>query len=240
MAAHLLHVSDIHAAERPGARVYGHPADAHLQRVVEAARQRRDRFDAVIVTGDVADDASPAAYARVHRLLRPVGDVFRWVPGNHDDPGRMADVDGDALTAVTVGAWRLVPLDSRWAGRIPGRVTVSALERLDDELEAAGSSPCAVLVHHPPRPPCGHRDCQITDSGPLLDVLDRRPGVRAVLSGHMHRSFCRSRGATTWIGAPSTCMQVAHPSHAPTAEPPAAHLVELDDDGSVLVSAVQA
>jgi Icc protein len=240
MAVHVLHVSDIHVAEQVGARVYGQQPDVNLQSVVEAARQHRKRFDAVVVTGDVADDASPAGYARVHRVLRPLGDVFRWVPGNHDDPERMAEVDGDALTSATVGPWRLVTLDSQWPGRTPGRLTAAAVAQLDEELEDAGESPCAVLVHHPPRPPCGHADCQTVDAGPLLDVLDRRPGVRAVLSGHMHRSFSRARDLTAWIGAPSTCMQIAHPSHTWTAEPPAAHLVELGDDGSVLVSAVQA
>jgi hypothetical protein len=35
-------------------------------------------------------------------------------------------------------------------------------------------------------------------------------------------------------------MQIDHPDHVPTAEPPAAHLMEWHDDGAVLVSAVQA
>lgn len=236
MGLSVLHISDIHAVAGPDALVYGREVGANLRRVVDAARARRPRFDVVAVTGDVADDASPEAYRRVHGLLRPLGDVLRWVPGNHDDPERMADVDDDALASATVGRWRVITLDSRWPGRIPGRVTAGAIERLDAELDEAEGSPCVVLVHHPPRPLCDDPDCQVADPRPLLDVIDRHPDVRVVLSGHLHRSFSRVSGRTCWIGAPSTCMQIDHCSHIDTAEPPGAHAVELGDDGSVLVT----
>jgi 3',5'-cyclic-AMP phosphodiesterase len=239
MTGHLLHISDVHLVAEAGALVYGRPADAHLRRVVDAARVRRPRFDAVVVTGDVADDASLEAYDRAHALLRPLADVLRWVPGNHDVPARMAEVDSDALTSTVVGAWRLVTLDSHWPGRVPGRTTPEAIARLDAELEDAAGAPCAVLVHHPPRPVCDDADCQIAGGTAVLDVLERHAHVRLVLSGHLHRSFSRLRGTTAWVGAPSTCMQVDHPDHNHTAEPPAAHVVELADDGSVVVSAVQ-
>jgi 3',5'-cyclic AMP phosphodiesterase CpdA len=168
MGVSVLHVSDIHAAARPDALVYGRQAGANLKGVVDAARARQPRFDVVAVTGDVADDASP-------------------------------------------------------------------IERLDAELDEAEGSPCAVLVHHPPRPPCTDPDCQIADPRPVLDVIDRHPDVRVVLSGHLHRSFSRVRGGTCWIGAPSTCMQIEHADHT-TAERPAAHAIELGDDGSVLLT----
>jgi 3',5'-cyclic-AMP phosphodiesterase len=239
MGVHVLHISDIHAVADPAALVYGREADANLRRVVDAAQTRRRRFDAVVVTGDVADDASQGAYQRVHGLLRPLGDILRWVPGNHDEPERMAEVDGDAFTSTTVGPWRVLTFDSRWPGRTPGRATAEAIERLEAELDESDGSPCVVLVHHPPRPPCEHPDCRISEGLPLLDVLDRHHDVRVVLSGHLHRSFGWVRGGTCWIGAPSTCMQVEHPHHTHTAEPPAAHVMELGDDGSVLVSAFQ-
>lgn len=150
MGVHVLHISDIHAVADPAALVYGREADANLRRVVDAAQTRRPRFDAVVVTGDVADDASPRAYRRVHGLLRPLGDSLRWVPGNHDEPERMAEVDGDALTSTTVGPWRVLTFDSRRPGRTPGRATAEAIERLDAELDESDGSPCVVMVHHPP------------------------------------------------------------------------------------------
>ena len=236
MSQLVLHVSDIHSVADADALVYGRPADGNLRRVVNAAPVRAQVFDAVVVTGDVADDASPEAYERVYGLLRPLGKVLRWIPGNHDVPEGMAEVDGEALASTTLGSWRLLTLDSRWPGRTPGRTTADAIDTLDAELAESEGFPCAVLVHHPPRPLCDDPDCQITEATPVLDVLERHADVRLVLSGHLHRGFTRIEGGICWIGAPSTCMQVDHPRHTHTSEPPAAHLLELGDDGSVLVS----
>jgi 3',5'-cyclic-AMP phosphodiesterase len=238
MGQHVLHVSDIHAVVAADALVYGQTADENLRRVIDAARARRPRFDAVVITGDVADDASPEAYKRVYGLLRPLGKILRWVPGNHDVPARMAEVDRDALMPTTLGSWRLLTLDSRWPGRTAGRTTAEAIRKVDAELGESDGSPCAVLVHHPPRPPCDDPDCQITEATMLVEVLERNADLRLVLSGHLHRGFTRVRGQICWSGAPSTYRQVDHPHHTHTAEPPAAHLLELGDDGSVLVSAL--
>jgi len=241
MAVHVLHLSDIHLTARPGARVYDQDADANLGRVVAAARRRRERYDAVVVTGDVAEDASPAAYERALAAVRPLADVFRWVPGNHDDRAAMAALDEEALGPAMVGRWRLVTFDSQWPGHVPGRATAAALESLSAALAAGGGGPCAVALHHPPHAPCDHPGCRTIGVEPLRDALAASPDLRAVLSGHLHRSFVQSDGTgTTWAGAPSTCVQALHPSHVFTAEPPAAHTMTWHDDGTVLVAPIQA
>jgi 3',5'-cyclic-AMP phosphodiesterase len=239
MAQRVLHISDIHSVADPDALVFEQPADGNLHRVVQAARAQSRGFDAVVITGDVADDGSREAFERVYGLLRPLGNVLRWVPGNHDAPEQMAEVDSEALTSTVLGTWRLLTLDSRWPGRIAGRTTANDIDRLDAELDESDGFPCAVLVHHPPRPPCDDPDCQLTDARALLEVLARHANLRLVLSGHLHRSFSRVRGGIGLFGAPSTCIQVDHTDHSHTPEPPAAHLLELDDDGSVLVRVVQ-
>lgn len=236
MTVHVLHLSDLHLRADAGAHAYGRDPDAHLTAVIDAAMVRRSRFDVVAVTGDVADDASEHAYQRAHRRLRGIGSALRWVPGNHDDPHRMMCVDSQAFGDLTAGPWRFICVNSRWAGHTPGLVTPDELARLDRALRSPGPPHRAVLIHHPPRPPCTNVDCQITQVNALLEVLDRHRSVRTVLSGHMHRSFCVHRDHVAWIGAPSVCMQVTHPDHVHTAEPPAANLLELGDDGSVTMT----
>jgi Icc protein len=239
MTVHVLHLSDLHLNASPGAPAYGHDPDAQLDAVLAAAAARQARFDLVAVTGDIADDGSAAAYRRARQRLRALG-TLRWVPGNHDDPDRMRQVEPEAFAAHAAGSWRLVPVNSRWPHRTPGQVTAEQLAQLDTALRAPGPPHQAVLIHHPPRPPCTHGDCQIRDAAALLEVLDRHPRLRLVLSGHMHRSFCHQRANVTWLGAPSVCMQVTHPDHAHTDEPPAANLLELHDDGSMTMTALHA
>lgn len=233
---HVLHLSDLHLRADAGAPAYGHDPDAHLMAVIDAALARRSRFDVVVVTGDVADDASEPAYQRAHQRLRGIGNALRWVPGNHDDPHRMSRVDSDAFGDLTAGPWRFIGVNSRWPGHTPGRVTPDEVARLDRALGSPGPPHRAVLIHHPPRPQCTDADCQIIQAHELLEVLDRHRSVRMVLSGHMHRSFCVHRDHVAWVGAPSACMQVTHPDHVHTTEQPAANLLELGDDGSVAVT----
>jgi hypothetical protein len=99
-----------------------------------------------------------------------------------------------------------------------------------------------VALHHPPRSPCDHPGCRTVGVEALRAALAGATGVRAVLSGHLHRSFVQAGGGegVSWIGAPSTCVQAVHPSHVFTAEPPAAHVMAWEDDGSVLVTPVHA
>ncbi|MGH9113914.1 MAG: metallophosphoesterase family protein [Acidimicrobiales bacterium] len=234
-------MSDVHAVAQPDGTAYGRNPDANLRRIVRAAQQLGGHFDVVLVTGDVADDASHHAYRRVRGLLAGIGDVVLWVPGNHDDPEVMRQVDADALRSTMVASWQIVTLDTRWPGRTPGLATSEALAHLDAELTAAASRHIAVALHHPPRPPCAHPDCQVVNREQLLAVLDRHPGVRAVISGHLHHSFHVQHDGVEWIGAPSTCMQIEHPSHAHLGEPAAAaQNLQLNDDGTVTVLTIQA
>ena len=43
----------------------------------------------------------------------------------------------------------------------------------------------------------------IVNAAETLSVLHRHPGVRAVLSGHLHRAFDNTRDGIRFLGAPS-------------------------------------
>ena len=60
---------------------------------LQLALERLDRLDpppqALVFTGDLADKAEPAAYARLRELVEPAAERFGaqvvWVMGNHDE-----------------------------------------------------------------------------------------------------------------------------------------------------------
>lgn len=240
MSATLLHVSDIHSVSEPGAVVYGQNSDANLSAILDVAGGLDRQFDFVVATGDVADDGSSGAYERVDEALHGAAEVVRWVPGNHDVPERMEAAAPAGFAAVTRGGWRIVTLDTRWPGRDAGLVGDAALRRLEADLDGGGqgdaASYCVVALHHPPRSFCADPMCQVANGDEVLEIIESFPKVRAVLSGHLHRSFHFCRGGIWWIGAPSTCVQADHPSHDHTAEAPAAHVLDLADDGTVSLS----
>jgi len=60
-----------------------------VERVVEAIRTLPNPVDAVVVTGDLADDGGAENYRRARQLLERLGAPFHVLPGNHDDRRRL-------------------------------------------------------------------------------------------------------------------------------------------------------
>lgn len=231
----VLQVSDLHCARDPLARVYGEPSDDNLDAVLSTSLRHDGPPDVIVATGDIADDSSTAAHRRVAERLRSLATAAFWVPGNHDTPALMAELAPAAFPAcVSIGDWELVFLDSSWTDHDAGRLGPAQLTWLESRLLVLPKH-VALILHHPPLPACDDRDCQLSDANELLDVLDRHPQVRAVLTGHNHRPFDRHRASIEFLGAPSTCRQAHHepPKHAWTDEGPAARFITLLPDGTI-------
>ena len=108
--------------------------------------------------------------------------------------------------------------DSSRPGRADGLLDEPTLAWLDGVL---ADRPALVCFHHPPA--TMHQpmidEILLTDPGGLADVLDRHPGVVAVLCGHAHTA-----AATTFAGRPC---HVA-PGVVSTLRLPAEHAVDHD------------
>ena len=77
----LAQLSDLHL--RPGEDGRG-PAE-RLELAVRHIAGLQPRPHAVLLSGDLADAPSSAAYEQAHELLSPLGVPLYAIPGNHDD-----------------------------------------------------------------------------------------------------------------------------------------------------------
>ena len=137
---------------------------AGLVAAVHAVRSVRP--DAVLVTGDLVDNATDAEYERVRELLEPLGVPTYVLPGNHDDraairrhfelPG--AGADPVQYSADFGGELRLVVLDSLAPGEDSGSLDRERLGWLDSEL-AVGTGRADTDRDAPP--PGAHRSCAV-------------------------------------------------------------------------------
>ena len=95
----LLQVTDPHLFGDETQTIYGVQTAVSLRKVLaEAFAPGTPRPAANLVTGDIADDHSAAAYDNFRRALRPYGLPVFCLPGNHDEPGLMVDlVDSDGF-----------------------------------------------------------------------------------------------------------------------------------------------
>ena len=212
----------------------GDPA-AGLRAAVESVRRLPDAPDAVLMSGDLADNAADAEYELVHELLGQLGAPAYVLPGNHDDRDalrRNFDLPGAVGTpvqyAVELGPLRLVVLDSTRPGEDRGELDADRLSWLDAELTGAPDRVTLIALHHPPVSTgiaaWDELGLPATDRRALGAVLDRHPQVRRVVAGHMHRTMTAELAGRAVLVVPSTYIQTRlnfNPQEIETvAEPP--------------------
>ncbi|MFI6037718.1 metallophosphoesterase [Streptomyces sp. NPDC051315] len=208
----IIHLSDTHLRRSDAPHPHGVDATDSLRRMLAELRPVRD-VDAVVVTGDLADDGAVEAYRAVREL---VGDFARavdapvfYTTGNHDERSAFAEVlgsghlaadgtdraeaVGDGCAAVsTVGGRRFVTLDSLVPGKVYGRLGAAQLEWLREVLSVPAEHGTVLAFHHPPihlglsatQPVFGLRDPE------ELAAVIRGSDVRVLLTGHFHLQLC--------------------------------------------------
>jgi len=227
-------LSDTHLLADPTAELWGHNTTRNLKAVIGALPRR---VDAMVITGDIAEDGAPEAYRRAMALTDDRAGQRHLLAGNHDSPEAMRSAVGSMPPVRVVplsNHWTAALLDSQWVGNEAGRVGPGALEPLRRALAGARTD-VVVCLHHPPISPCNSSACGLADAEDLLAVIRKSP-ARLVLSGHVHQQFDTTVDGIRFLGAPSTFRQLRHggePHYQDTDEPPAAQLLELRDDGSV-------
>jgi 3',5'-cyclic-AMP phosphodiesterase len=210
----LFQLSDPHIGATWGG---GDPVDG-LTNAVEAARRLPDRPDAVLMSGDLADNAADGEYDFVRELLARLEAPVYVLPGNHDDRDslrRHFDVPGATGTpvqyAVDLGPLRLVVLDSTRPGQDRGELDRQRLAWLDAELAAAPDRTTLIAMHHPPLSTgieaWDEFGLPVADRVALGEVLERHPQVRRLVAGHAHRTIAAELAGRAVLAIPSTYVQ---------------------------------
>ena len=236
----VLQITDPHLYGRADRQLRGVATDGSLRAVLDSALARYPQYAALLVTGDLVQD-DPAGYARFRNACRDLDRPVLCIPGNHDDPAAMARELADApfrlCGAHSIGAWRIVMLDSFASGDVGGRLGDAELARLDEEL-AQTTGPALLCLHHQPIP-MGSRwldEIGLRDAPEFWRVVDAHPNVRGVTWGHVHQSFDGRRGSVRLFATPSTGAQFvpASDQFAIDDRPPAFRHFELGSDGRIL------
>ncbi|OJU84215.1 MAG: hypothetical protein BGO11_10905 [Solirubrobacterales bacterium 70-9] len=210
----LLQISDTHL----GADWHGVDPDECLLRAVEAILEMPQRCDALVVSGDLSQNGTPAEYARVRELLAPLDLEPYVLPGNHDLRGPLRQAfglpgEGDehASHAVDLGPLRLVCLDSTIPGTEGGALDEGRIEWLDAVLGEERDRPTVIAMHHPPLstaiPTFDAIGLAPESRAALAEALVRHPQVKRVIAGHVHRPIAAELAGRAVLSVPSTYLQ---------------------------------
>ncbi|WP_328450054.1 metallophosphoesterase [Streptomyces sp. NBC_00386] len=245
----ILHLSDTHLDRSGGPDADGADGTAALRCLLAELAHVHD-LDAVVVTGDVADDGSREAYVRARELLsgyagRRGAEVF-YTTGNHDDRTAFADVlgsghvqpeavyqgtAGERAGASVVGGWRLITLDTLVPSKGYGRLDRGQLDWLGELLATPAPLGTVLAFHHPPiaMDVDVQRALGLQNSAELAETI-RGTDVQLILCGHFHlQILARLEQATVWVtpGVVSRIDLTARPGTERAVHGPSASLVHL-------------
>ncbi|ORM27718.1 metallophosphoesterase [Williamsia sp. 1135] len=220
------HISDLHFNGTAGGR-------DRVTSVLDYINRRADGIDALVVTGDIADDGRQSEYEEAAAtLITPLPMLV--LPGNHDVRGEFghALLRGTTETGplnhsqMIAGALFLM-CDSSIPGQNEGRLDDDTLTWMDAQIAGAGSHiPVFVAFHHPPVTVQMPFMDTIRQSGEerLIALVDKHPNIVAFLCGHAHtgavtafagRPLCLAPGVSSTLNLPFEGSDVVNETQPP-------------------------
>jgi Icc protein len=196
----IAHLSDPHLLAGGRLQYGAVDTEAGLARALARLAAVDPAPQALVLTGDLADKAEPAAYQRLRELVEPaaeaMGATVVWVMGNHDERAPYArglfgsDDDGPQDRVHEVGGLRIVALDTSVPGYHHGDLTDGQLDWLADVLATPAPHGTLLAMHHPPLPLPMLRAAELIElrEQHRLAAVVEGTDVRGILSGHLHFS----------------------------------------------------
>ena len=211
----IVQFSDLHLTAG-GEALFGSSPRERLDLAIDSILQSHADADFCLLTGDLADAGSDAAYATLDQTLKRLPMPAHLLPGNHDSRTALRrqfpqlPADSDFMQVVIdTPAGRFLLLDTVEAGAPWGSYCAERQEWLARQLAAAGDLSLYIAMHHPPLA----LGIPSMDQFALRDaeafwavIAPHRARIRHFFFGHLHRPIGGS-----WRGIPFSC--TASPNH---------------------------
>ncbi|OGT46433.1 MAG: hypothetical protein A3F17_08615 [Gammaproteobacteria bacterium RIFCSPHIGHO2_12_FULL_41_15] len=204
-------ISDSHLLEDQTENIHGINPYQRLSRIIN--HLKKNQYDLILFTGDVANNGDEKSYAQVLELTKEVKNKILIIPGNHDDLDRLTKILSQSKMfiiwpqeSIKVDDWYFVYLDTVVKGENHGYITDDSIRTLTTNLKKAHDLNVCILMHHHPFDigvPCVDK-YKIHNSETIKNVLTKN--VKLVVHGHVHNDYTIVKDII-YTSCPSTCFQ---------------------------------
>ncbi|PZM12961.1 phosphodiesterase [Rhizobium tubonense] len=207
----LIQVTDPHLMGR-GGKFHGIDPEERLRECLLHIAENHPDADAIIVTGDLADNGEVAAYQQLKELMEGLRTPIYLTLGNHDSRQAFRQVFGGSgfvNATFDLETWRIIVVDSKGDFSDCGSLDQGRLAWLEYELANAGDRNVILAMHHTPtnlHAPFFQPDDDLTDGEALVDLIKRTPAVKHMLFGHRHLTVGGSYAGISF----SVCRGTSH------------------------------
>lgn len=174
---------------------------------------------ALIITGDLAQEEIPKTYQRVKEILTGFPLPIYALSGNHDTPAMMQDNLSSQVQIVSqkkIHDWHFIFINTNKPDRPEGELTIDELEQLEQQLSQIPIEHFVLIFmhHHPIDIQSAWMDRMgLEQREQFWAIISAYPQVRAIFHGHIHQNFEDSyryvNGREVQVyGTASTCLQL--------------------------------
>ncbi|WP_020558166.1 metallophosphoesterase [Thiofilum flexile] len=190
-----------------------------LQQVLQYLSSHYRDYNALLVTGDLAQQEVPETYQRLNQRLKAFPIPVHVIPGNHDTVSLAHTYLEERFWApsfMQYGAWHILMLDTSRANKPDGHLSSEQYQKLAEYLAQIPEDEFAVIVmhHHPMIIHSAWMDGMgLQNAAYFWQWVEQYPCIQAILHGHIHQEFNAhyhypsGRGVAVY-GTPSTSVQL--------------------------------
>lgn len=181
----------------------------YLQAVV--AQLALEQPDAVILSGDLVQNASAASYQLLADICRPLTCPVFCLPGNHDDLQQLELLSHQApfhaATSLRLASWQLLLLNTK--GPTPSGVFgLDQQQWLQQQIQQSTAQAMWLFCHHHPRPLGSSIDKHgQLDAEALWQHIFAEPRIQGIAHGHSHYAYSTHFDKVRIVGCPASSVQ---------------------------------
>ncbi|WP_075183062.1 3',5'-cyclic-AMP phosphodiesterase [Pantoea sp. 1.19] len=210
----ILQLTDTHLFAGKHETLLGVNTWASFEAVLDTLLAGQQPFDAIVASGDLAQDHTPEAYQHFIEGISRLNKPCFWLPGNHDyQPTMVPMLAAGGVREekhLLIGEqWQMLLLDSQVPGVPHGLLSDYQLEWLDNALARYPQRHALIFLHHHPRPSgCTWLDQHSLRNSHMLEaVLQKHPLAQTLVCGHIHQDLDMLWHGRRLLATPSTCVQ---------------------------------
>lgn len=209
----IIQLSDLHLFPNRQQTLMGVNTDHYFQEVLALALSQLPDADMLLLTGDLAQLASPEVYLHLYDSLKAYNKLCVCLPGNHDDWKLMQTfLNHTMVNCIKVQCfdhWQIIALNSQIQGYPGGHIRAEELDFLSNTIKTNPNKNVFIAFHHHclPSGSVWMDSMQIDNSHYVLQRLRKFPQIKAVTYGHIHQALDTVYADIRIFSAPATCFQ---------------------------------
>ncbi|MFA5983431.1 MAG: 3',5'-cyclic-AMP phosphodiesterase [Methylococcaceae bacterium] len=236
----ILQISDLHIRPNTADTLLGIDTDYYFAAVLEHAFTHEKAIDLILLTGDLAQDPSPASYQRIFHRLTDYAIPSVCLPGNHDDYKLMQAILGSQFIScrkqLLINNWQLICLNSQLPDSPCGQLPEDEIQFLLHCLKSHPTHHAIIALHHHSIPTQSKwmDEMIISNHQQFWELIGQYPNIKAVTCGHIHQTLQEIHNGVQVWGTPSTCFQFTplSPEFSLDDKAPGYRVIQLNVDGS--------